>query len=139
MAGRADVELLEGLLATEQRLISAYEAGLRRDAIDPALAEELLVQEREHVRALQETLGGSADRNPRATVPSPELTGALRSRSTFARFALRLEAAAVTAYAEAAANIRDAKLRQPLGSIMACEAAHGVALRDALGERPLVD
>ena len=45
----------------------------------------------------------------------------------------------MTAYAEAAANIRDAKLRQPLGSIMACEAAHGVALRDALGERPLVD
>ena len=139
MAGRADVELLEGLLATEQRLISAYEAGLRRDAIDPALADELLAQEREHVRALQETLGGGADRNPRATVPSPELTGALRSRSAFARFALRLEAEAVTAYAEAAANIRDAKLRQPLGSIMACEAAHGVALRDALGERPLVD
>jgi len=138
MAGRSDVEVLEGLLVTEQRLISAYEAGLRRDAIDPALAEGVLAQEREHVRALQRTLGG-ADRNPRATVPSPELTGALRSRSAFARFALRLEAEAVTAYAEAAASIRDAKLRQPLGSIMACEAAHGVALRDALGERPLVD
>ena len=138
MAGRSDVEVLEGLLVTEQRLISAYEAGLRRDAIDPALAEGVLAQEREHVRALQRTLGG-ADRNPRATVPSPELTGALRSRSAFARFALRLEAEAVTAYAEAAANIRDAKLRQPLGSIMACEAAHRVALRDSLGRRPLVD
>ena len=32
-----------------------------------------------------------------------------------------------------------AKLRQPLGSIMACEAAHRVALRNALGRRPLVD
>jgi rubrerythrin len=139
MAGRSDAEVLEGLLATEQRLISAYEAGLRRDAIDPRLAEELLAQEREHARALLRTLGEGADRNPRATVPSPELTGALRSTSAFARFALRLEAEAVTAYAEAAANIRDPKLRQPLGSIMACEAAHAVALRDALGERPLVD
>ncbi len=138
MAAHADAELLEDLLAVEQRLISAYEAGLRRDAIDPELAEGLLAHEREHVRALQQTLGG-ADRNPRATVPSPELTGALRSRSAFARFALRLEAEAVTAYAEAAANIGDAKLRQPLGSIMACEAAHVVALREALGERPLVD
>jgi rubrerythrin len=139
MAAPTDVDILEGLLATEQRLISAYEAALRRDAIDPALAEELLAHEREHARALQQTLGGGAERNPRATVPSPELTGALRSRAAFAGFALRLEAEAVTAYAEAAANIRDAKLRQPLGSIMACEAAHGVALRDALGERPLVD
>ena len=138
MAAGADVDVLERLLAREQRLISAYEAALRRDAIDPDLAEGLLAQEREHARALQRTLGGAAARNPRATVPSPELTGALRSRSAFARFALRLEAEAVTAYAEAAANVRDAKLRQPLGSIMACEAAHGVALRDALGERPLV-
>ncbi len=139
MGARGDAEVLEGLLATEQRLISAYEAALRRDAIDPALAEQLLAQEREHARALQQTLGGGAERDPRATVPSPELTGALRSRAAFARFALGLEAEAVAAYAEAAANIRDAKLRQPLGSIMACEAAHGVALRHALGERPLVD
>jgi rubrerythrin len=139
MGARGDAEVLEGLLATEQRLISAYEAALRRDAIDPALAEQLLAHEREHARALQQTLGGGAERNPRATVPSPQLTGALRSRAAFARFALGLEAEAVTAYAEAAANIRDAKLRQPLGSIMACEAAHVVALREALGERPLVD
>ncbi len=140
MAGRrTDVEVLEGLLITEQSLISAYEAALRRDAIDPGLAAELVAQEREHVRALLKTLGGGEERNPRASVPSPELTGALRSRSAFARFALELEADAVAAYAEAATNIRDPKLRQPLGSIMACEAAHGVALRDALGERPLVD
>jgi rubrerythrin len=139
MAERSDVELLEDLLVLESRLIAAYEAGLRRDAVDRALGELLVAQEREHAAALERTLGKGRDRNPRATVPSPELTGALRSRVAFGRFALRLEAEAVTAYAEAAASIRDARLRQPLGSIMACEAAHGVALRDSLGERPLVD
>ena len=72
-------------------------------------------------------------------MPSPELTAALRSRESFARFARELEAQAVAAYAEAAAAIRNPRLRQPLGSIMACEAAHGVALREAADERVLVD
>jgi hypothetical protein len=138
MPGHSDRERLEDLLVLESRLISAYEAALRRDAVDASLGEALLAQEREHVAALLKTLGSGAERNPRATVPSPELTRALRSRPAFARFAERLEARAVTAYAEAAASMRDARLRQPLGSIMACEAAHRVALRDALGERPLV-
>jgi hypothetical protein len=138
MADRSDVERVEDLLAIESRLVEAYEAALRRDAMDSALGELLLEHEREHVAALTESLGGR-ERNPRATVPSPDLTAALRNSQAFARFALRLEAQAVTSYAEAAANIRDAGLRQPLGSIMACEAAHGVALRDSLGERSLVD
>jgi Ferritin-like domain len=138
MPGRSDRELLEDLLVLESRLVSAYEAALRRDVLDASLGAGLLAQERDHVAALRKTLGSGAERNPRATVPSPELTRALGSRAAFARFAERLEARAVTAYAEAAASIRDARLRQPLGSIMACEAAHRVALRDSLGERPLV-
>jgi rubrerythrin len=138
MAERSDAELLEDLLAREHRLLSAYEAALRRGAIDGSLGESIVAQEREHVAALQKTLGSGADRNPRATVPSPELTRALGSRAAFARFAERLEASAVTAYAEASAAMRDPRLRQPLGSIMACEAGHRVALRDLLGERPLV-
>ena len=44
----------------------------------------------------------------------------------------------MASYAEAAAAIRNPRLRQPLGSIMTCEAAHAVALREALGERALV-
>ena len=64
-------------------------------------------------------------------MPSPELTAALRSRESFARYALELEAEAVASYADAAAAIRNPRLRQPLGSIMACEAAHEVALREA--------
>ena len=139
MAGRSDRELLEDLLALESRLISAYEAALRRNALDRSLGETVLAQERAHAAALEKTLGSGASRNPRASVPSPELTAALRSPAAFARFAERLEATAVTAYAEAAASIRNARLRQPLGSIMACEAAHRVALRDLMGERPVVD
>ena len=138
MAERSDAELLEELLAVEQRLIAMYETALRRDAIDPALAEELLAHERRHARALEDALSGRP-RNPRASVPSPALTGALGSPDAFAQFALGMESEALAAYIDTAATVRDPKLRQPLGSIMACEAAHKVALRDALGERPLVD
>ena len=139
MAERSDVELLEDLLALEHRLQSAYEAALRRAAIAPELGRSLRDQEREHVQALEKALAGSGPRNPRASVPAPELGAVLRDRDAFARFALDLEDEAVAAYAETAAAIRDPRLRQPLGSIMACEAAHGVALRDALGDGPLVD
>ena len=139
MAERSDVELLEDLLALEHRLQSAYEAALRRAAIAPELGRALRDQEREHVQALEKALAGAGPRNPRASVPAPQLGAALRDRDAFARFALDLEDEAVAAYAETAAAIRDPRLRQPLGSIMACEAAHGVALRPSLGDRPLVD
>ena len=139
MAERSDVELLEDLLALEHRLLSAYEAALRRAVIGPELGGALRDQEREHVRALEQALAGGGRRNPQASVPPPELGAVLRDRDAFARFALDLEDEAVAAYAQTAAAIRNPRLRQPLGSIMACEAAHGVALRNALGTRPLVD
>jgi Ferritin-like domain len=138
MAERSDAELLEELLSLEHRLVSIYEAGLRRDAVEPGLAQVLLAQERDHAAALERALAGRP-RNPRASVPPPALGGALRSRDAFARFALAMEAETVAAYIDAAATIREERLRQPLGSIMACEAAHTVALRHSLGERPLVD
>jgi hypothetical protein len=138
MPERGDVERLERLLGIEERLIAAYEAALRRDAIDPELGELLLGHEREHAAALRRALAGS-ERNPRATVPSPELNAALRSPSQFARFAARLERTAVDAYVAASAAMRDERLRQPLGSILTCEAAHGVALRQSLGDFLIVD
>ena len=133
MAARSDAETLEDLLAREQRLLSAYEAALRRDAIEASLGETLRADERAHVRALEQTLARAGRRNPRASVPSPELTAALRDRDAFARYVLELEDATVAEYVDAAANIRDPALRRPLGSIMACGAAHVVALNDALG------
>jgi rubrerythrin len=139
MAGRSDAELLEDLLVREQRLLAAYEAALRRDAIDAELGATMRDHEREHVRAIEQALEGSGPRNPRATVPSSQLVTALRSRKSFGRYAIDLEGQTVAAYAEAAPSIRDPRLRQALGSILACGAAHVVALRDALGERFLVD
>jgi Ferritin-like domain len=139
MATRSDVELLEDLLVLEQRLVSAYEAALRREAIDVALGEMLRDHEQEHARAIEDALRHAGRRSPRASVPAPELTAALRTRASFARFALDLEAEAVASYTDAAAAIRNPRLRQPLGSIMACEAAHEVALREALGHSSLVD
>ena len=137
MAQRSDLDLLEDLLAREHRLLSAYEAALRREAIDPALGRMLLDHELEHVRALEETLAGRA-RNPRAGVAPPELNAALESRDSFGRYAIELEDDTVAAYTEAAASIGRPGLRQPLGSIMCCGAAHVVALRQSLGERSFV-
>jgi hypothetical protein len=132
-SGRSDAEILEELLVLESRLAGAYDAALRRDAIDAGLGEMLRDQEREHIRGLEQSLGALGERSPRATVPLPELGAALRSREAFARFALDLEAQAVSAYVSAAAEIRRPGLRRPLGSIMGCEAAHEVALRAAAG------
>jgi hypothetical protein len=131
--GRSDVEILEELLVVEGRLVGAYEAALRRGVIEAGLGELLRDQEREHIRGLEQSLATVGERSPRATVPPPELGAALRSRAAFARFALDLEAVAIAAYVLAAAEIRRPGLRRPLGSIMACESAHEVALRAAAG------
>ena len=138
MADRSETELLEDLLAREHRLLSAYEAALRRDAIDASLGEMLRDHEREHVRALVQTLARAGRRNPRASVPLPQLTAALHDRDAFARLMISLESSTVEMYAGAAATVRDANLRRALGSIMACGAAHVVALEDSLGI-PLVN
>jgi Ferritin-like domain len=139
MAARSDVELLEDLLAREHALLSAYEAALRRNAIDPQLGATLRDHERDHVRALEQSLPGGSARNPRASVPSAELTKALTGRGSFARFAGAREDDLVGRYAGVIPRIRDAGLRRPLGSIMACGAAHSVALRESLGSRYLTD
>jgi Ferritin-like domain len=131
--GRSDVEILEELLALEARLAGVYEAALRRDAIDKGLGELLLEQEREHIRGLEQALRSVGDRAPRAGVAPPGLGPALRSPEAFAGFALELEAQAVAAYTSASAEITRPGLRRPLGSIMACESAHEVALRASAG------
>jgi hypothetical protein len=137
MADRSDVDLLDGLLSRERRLVMAYEAALRRDVIYSSLGETLLAHERAHVAALERTLAGRG--NPTATVPSPDLTAALRDRRSFALYVKQLEDEIVFAYADAVPRIGDPKLRQPLGSIMICDAAHVVALKDSMGSRFLVN
>jgi Ferritin-like domain len=134
---RSDVEILEELLVLEHRLTGAYEAALRRRAIDAGLGEMLRDQEREHIRGLEEALSGRGGRLPRATVPGRGLGAALRSRDAFARYALYHEKLTIAAYVLGAAEIRAPGLRRPLGSIMVSEVAHEVALRAASG-RPLL-
>jgi len=130
MAQRSDVDLLQDLLAREHRLLSAYEAALRRDAIDPALGRLLAAHERAHVAALEQALAGRG--NPVATVPAPDVTAALRDRRSFAEYAMNLEGGTVGFYSDSVPRIRDPKLRRPLGSIMTCGAAHVVALKDSV-------
>jgi len=130
----SDVELLERLIAFERRLESAYEAALRRGAIEPRLGETLRDQERAHADGLEKALSGYGRRAPRATVPPPQLGAALKDRDAFTRFALDVEAEAVRAYVDAAATLRNPGLRQPLGAIVANEAQHEVALRASVGD-----
>ena len=131
---RTDAEIIEELLVLEGRLIEAYGAALRREAIEPGLGETLRDQEREHVRGLEQALAEAGGGSPSATVPSPALATSLRSPRAFAAHALTLERNATAAYIEAASAVRRQGLREPLGSIMACEAAHQVALRAAAGQ-----
>jgi hypothetical protein len=133
MAERSNTELLEDLLAREHRLLAAYEAALRRGAIDASLGEQLRDHEREHVRAIEQTLADAGRRNPRASVPDPQLNAVLRDGEAFARYAIALESSTVDLYAGAAAGMPGAELRRGLGSIMACGAAHVVALKNSLG------
>jgi hypothetical protein len=131
---RSDTEILEDLLVLEGRLVTAYEAALRREVIEAGLGETLLDQEREHVRGLEQALRAAGGGSAKATVPAPALGRALRGRAAFAAYALELEREAVTAYVDAASAIGRVGLRQPLGSILACEAAHHVALRASVGD-----
>jgi hypothetical protein len=140
LAGRAraaapsEVEQLERLLALEHRLEAAYETALAREAIEPRLGETLLAHEREHVRGLGQALRARGGRAPRASVPPPQLGAALTGPVRFARYAIGLESETVAAYQGVLATLRDERLLQPLGSIMAAGAQHVVALRRVAGE-----
>lgn len=129
-AAPSDADLLAGLLERERRLEAAYADALGRGAIEPQLGELLLGHEREHVRGLEQALRGRAARQ---ATPEPPGGGP----RAFARAALDLERDTVAAYVEALGLLRDDRLLQPLGSIMACAAQHEVALRESLGQNLL--
>jgi Ferritin-like domain len=133
-ASRPDVDTLERLLVLEHRLEAAYEAAVRRGALDEDLALTLRDQEREHVRGIELALAARGPRAPRTLTPDPGLAGSLRTGDAFAHYALRLEARALRDYVAALASLRDTRLLRPLGAIMASEAQHQVALRASLGE-----
>jgi hypothetical protein len=125
----SDAEQLNLLLEVELGLQAAYSDALERDLIDRALGELLLRHEREHVRGLKQLVRGPTQ----APAPPPQAD----NRRGFAEAALRLEAAGVAAYTQALTTLRNDRLLQPLGSIMACGAQHEVALRNLLGDKLL--
>ena len=133
-APASDLDILERLLARERRLEAAYEAALRRGALGEALALALRDQEREHAHGIELSMAARGRRAPGAPEPDPALAASLRSRDAFARYASGLEGRAVRAYVNALASLRDTRLLQPLGAILASEAQHEVALRRFLGE-----
>jgi hypothetical protein len=133
-APASDLDILERLLLRERRLEAAYDRALQRGVLGEQLAASLRDQEREHARGIEMTLTARGRRAPDAPEPDPRLAASLRSRDAFAAYALGLEGRAVRAYVDALAGLRDTRLLQPLGAIMASEAQHEVALRMALGE-----
>jgi Ferritin-like domain len=129
----SDADQLERLLTLEGRLVDAYRLALERDAIERRLGERLLAQEREHVRALEEALRWAGRRAPHATVPLPQSGTAFSDPHTFARFALALERRTVSTYLDVLTTYRNRRVLQAIGSIMAADVQHEVALRDVLG------
>jgi hypothetical protein len=130
----SDADLLEDLLALERRLAGAYDAALERGVLGAELARRLRDQERVHARGLERALD-ERGRRPADHAPARDagLRRALRSGTAFGRYALALERRAVRAYVRGAVEGRDDLLRPSLGAILACEAEHEVALREALG------
>jgi len=100
--------------------------------VDRELGELLLGHEREHVRALEVSLRRAGRTPGSAPAPAPP-EAALSGRRAFGRHALGLEQGAVGAYQDVLAAMRDERLLQPLGSIMAAGAQHEVAWREVLG------
>mgnify|MGYP003287928234 CR=1 FL=1 len=133
-APKPDLDVLERLLTRERRLEAAYEAALRRGALSEPLARALRDQEREHARGIEMSLTARGRRAPGPPEPDRALAASLRSREAFARYALGLEDRAVRAYVDALSSLRDTRVLQPLGAILASEAQHQVALRRFLGE-----
>jgi rubrerythrin len=132
---RDDRAIVTAAVDLEQRAAAAYDFAAAGGKLPPALArlaKHLRDQEEEHAdglaRALRE-LGGRRPARPERPVTTP--TG-----RAFGAFALQLENRLIRAYYEAMPRLRPG-LRQPLGSIMACEAQHLVVLREALGREPL--
>ena len=133
-APASDLDILERLLLRERRLEAAYDGALRRGVLGKQLGASLRDQERDHARGIEMALTARGRRAPEAPEADRRLAATLRSRAAFAAYALGLEGRAVQAYVDALASLRDTRLLQPLGAIMASEAQHQVALRMTLGE-----
>jgi hypothetical protein len=134
-AARGDRQIVTAAVDLEQRAAAVYDAAAGDSGV-PAelrrLARHLRDQEREHADGLARALRGLGGRRP----PPPSAPRSPPSGRAFGPFAIELENRLLAAYYDAMPGLRGG-LRQPLGSIMACEGQHLVVLRQALGREPL--
>ena len=134
-AAHGDRQIVTAAIQLEQHAASIYDQAAG-DATVPArlraLARHLRDQEREHADGLARALRGLGGRRP----PEPTEPGTPAPGAAFGPFAIAIENRLLAAYYDAMPRLRGG-LRQPLGSIMACEAQHLVVLRQALGRDPL--
>jgi hypothetical protein len=134
-AARGDRQIVAAAIDLEQQAAVTYDFAARSRKLAPELrqlARHLGDQEREHADGLAQALRGLGGRRP----PSPAEPVPRPPARAFAAFAIELENRLIAAYYGAMPRLRPG-LRQPLASIMACEAQHLVVLRQALGSDPL--
>jgi hypothetical protein len=132
---RDDRSIVAAAVDLEQRAAATYDAAASGGKLPPELerlARHLRDQEEEHADGLARALRGLGGRRP----ARPEQAPTPPAGRAFGAFALALENRLIRAYYDAMPRLRPG-LRQPLGSIMACEAQHLVVLREALGRDPL--
>lgn len=138
-----DASIVEAAIGLEQQAVLAYTAAAKGDKLGRGsgrAARLFARQEQEHadvlIAALKD-LGGTAPEKPSNPREIPGLAeAAAGSQDDFARFAIEFETAAVQAYYEATARLKDPKLLSAAVSIMANEAQHLVVLRQAIGQNP---
>jgi hypothetical protein len=132
---RDDRSIVTAAIDLEQRAAAAYDSVATGGKLPPGLARlarHLRDQEEEHADGLARALRGLGGRRPARPEPPPTPPGG----RAFGAYALALEERLIAAYYDAMPRLRPG-LRQPLGSVMACEAQHLVVLREALGRDPL--
>ena len=135
-------DILREAVELEQYAVVAYDAAATK--LDGELARTSRLfreQEREHARGLRGVLrhiDGDLPLQPEGPHEIEGLESALDAGpEAFARFAIRLEEAAVALYYEAQAVLRDRSLLTAVTGIMANEGQHLVVLRESLGREPL--
>ena len=134
-AARGDRQIVAAAIDLEQQAAVTYDFAARSRKLAPELrqlARHLRDQEREHADGLAQALRGLGGRRP----PTPAEPVPRPPARDFGPFAIELENRLISAYYHAMPRLSPG-LRQPLASIMACEAQHLVVLRQALGRDPL--
>jgi hypothetical protein len=132
----ADVDLLNGALAAEHRLVAAYLSGLPLlEGRALADGELFLEQERAHVARLRELIG-NAGGTPLGPRPSYDF-GLPGNGRDILRSLESVEQQTIAVYLQLVPRLADPLLRATIASIVACEAEHVACLLERLGRWPL--